>query len=190
MTNRWRHFWFGSLTELALLGIAALAFKLLKWPALEDLKWDWLHLAVGVIAVGPMLVLFGWMLKSGSPSLAIIRRFMEHVVRPIFGAWSILQLAVISILAGVCEEFLFRGLIQDGLTRPIGVPSAIIVASAAFGLAHPINRPYVIAATAIGVYFGILYAATGNLLTPIVTHAVYDFCALIYFLRVYEGDPR
>lgn len=57
MTNRWRHFWFGSLTELALLGIAALVFKLLKWPALEDTKWNGSHFLIGIIAVVPMLVL-------------------------------------------------------------------------------------------------------------------------------------
>jgi len=34
---------------------------------------------------------------------------------------------------------------------------------------------------------GLLWSFTGNLLTPIVTHAVYDFAALIYFLRVRSG---
>jgi len=190
MVNRWRHFWFGCLTELALLGLAWLLSRIFGWSLLNHIKWNGFDFGLGLAAVAPIAASFSWMLKSTSPSPAVIRQFLEHVVRPIFGAWSISQLAIISIFAGICEEVLFRGVIQGGLTRVVGTAGAIVVSSIAFGLAHPINRPYVVAATAIGVYFGVLFAVTGNLLTPIVTHAVYDFCALIYFLRIYKGDPR
>jgi membrane protease YdiL (CAAX protease family) len=38
----------------------------------------------------------------------------------------------------------------------------------------------------IGLYLGLLWLWTGNLLTPMITHAVYDILALVYFLRVYR----
>ena len=53
-----------------------------------------------------------------------------------------------------------------------------------FGLAHSVTRTYAILATIIGLYFGWLWLATGNLLVPITTHAVYDFLALVYFVRI------
>ena len=45
-----------------------------------------------------------------------------------------------------------------------------------------------IIAALIGAYLGLLWIWTGNLLTPMVTHAVYDFVALVYFLRVYRSE--
>lgn len=190
MTGRWRPFWFGCATELLLLGAAWVIAFLLKWPLLRMVQFDLGEALLGCAGAIPMFIAFRWTLRSPSPHLALIRRFLEHVVRPIFGSWSILQLVVISVLAGICEEALFRGLIQARLTPVIGAAGALVAASVAFGLAHPINRPYVIAATATGLYLGGLFLMTGNLLAPIVTHAVYDFLALIYFLRVHKSDPR
>jgi membrane protease YdiL (CAAX protease family) len=45
-----------------------------------------------------------------------------------------------------------------------------------------------IVATVIGAYLGVLWLWTGNLMTPIVVHALYDFVALIYLLRVHKPE--
>jgi uncharacterized protein len=190
MTDRWRQFWFGCITELLLLAVAWAIAALLRWPLFGMTRLDRAGVLWGIAATVPMVVAFRWTLRSDSPSLAIIRQFLEHVVRPIFGSWSIWQLGAISILAGICEEGLFRGLIQARLAPVIGSWGALAVASVAFGFAHPMNRPYIIAATITGLYLGGLFLLTGNLLAPVIAHAVYDFCALIYFLRVYRSDPR
>jgi membrane protease YdiL (CAAX protease family) len=55
-----------------------------------------------------------------------------------------------------------------------------------FGLAHPISTTYAVLASLIGIYLGFLFVATDNLLVPIVTHAAYDFLALVYLL---SGQP-
>jgi uncharacterized protein len=47
---------------------------------------------------------------------------------------------------------------------------------------------YLWLATLIGAYLGGLYCWSGNLLVPIVAHAVYDFAALVIFLR-YHSEP-
>jgi uncharacterized protein len=46
---------------------------------------------------------------------------------------------------------------------------------------------YAIIAAFIGAYLGLLWIWTGNLLTPMITHAVYNFVALVYFLRFYRS---
>ena len=43
-------------------------------------------------------------------------------------------------------------------------------------------RAYALLATAMGWCWG-LFLVTGNLLAPIVTHALYDFLALLYLVR-------
>lgn len=63
---------------------------------------------------------------------------------------------------------------------------ALILAAVAFGAAHLITWTYAVVTTIIGAYLGLLWIWTGNLLTPMVTHAVYDFIALVYFLRIHQ----
>jgi membrane protease YdiL (CAAX protease family) len=184
------NFYFGCFAEAALLGVAAILAFAFNYQISQNLFWRLLDVVWGLAATVPMLLGYGWLLRSSTNFAAGMRRFFEHVIRPIFGPWSILQLAVISLLAGVCEEALFRGVLQGGLTPLTGAPAALVIASVAFGLAHPISRHYVLAATAIGFFLGGLFIATDNLLAPIVTHAVYDFCVLAWFLRLHRSDPR
>ena len=62
-------------------------------------------------------------------------------------------------------------------------PLALLLASLLFGLAHAITRTYVVLATVFGIYLGWLWTASGNLLVPIVAHALYDFVALSALVR-------
>jgi membrane protease YdiL (CAAX protease family) len=100
------------------------------------------------------------------------------------------QLAVISLLAGVCEEVFFRSVIQGGLARHIGTISALALASVIFGVFHLVTKTYALIAALIGAYLGILWIVVGNLLAPVATHAVYDFVALAYFLRAHVRQRR
>ena len=115
--------------------------------------------------------------------LAQTRGFLRKTVRPWLAHWSLAHLAMISLLAGVCEEALFRGVIQSKLVTQIGLPLGLVSASLLFGAAHWINLEYLLLATASGIYFGGLMWVTDNLMTPVVTHAVYDFLALAYLVR-------
>lgn len=184
------NFYFACFTEASLLGAAALIGAVLRHGMFDELRWRPVDGAWGALAVGPMLLAFAWLLRSRVKFAANMRRFFEHVIRPVLGSWSIVQLAVISMLAGICEEALFRGALQGGLIPMLGSGPALIIASAAFGLAHPISKEYIVLAGAIGLFLGMLFILTGNLLAPIVAHALYDFCALMWFLRLHRGDPR
>jgi len=184
------NFYFACFTEAALIGVAAIVGAVLRHNMFAELRWRAVDAAWGVVAVGPMLVGYAWILRGDAKFAAEIRRFFEHVVRPVFGGWSVLQLAVISALAGICEEALFRGALQAGLVRFIGTWPSLLVASVAFGLGHPISKQYIVSAAVIGLLLGGLLIITDNLLAPMVAHAVYDFCALVWFLRFKRGDPR
>jgi membrane protease YdiL (CAAX protease family) len=184
------NFYFACFTEAALIGVAAIVGTVLRHNMFAELRWRAVDAAWGVAAVGPMLVGYAWILRGDAKFAAEIRRFFEHVVRPVFGGWSVLQLAVISALAGICEEALFRGALQAGLVRFIGTWPSLLVASVAFGLGHPISKQYIVSAAVIGLLLGGLFIITDNLLSPMVAHAVYDFCALVWFLRFKRGDPR
>jgi membrane protease YdiL (CAAX protease family) len=99
------------------------------------------------------------------------------------------ELIAISLAAGVGEELLLRGWLlgwiagPDPMSSPVMLVVGLVVSSVAFGLMHPITPAYVVIATLIGFYFGLLAIATGNLLVPIVAHAVYDAAHLLMAQR-------
>jgi membrane protease YdiL (CAAX protease family) len=57
------------------------------------------------------------------------------------------------------------------------------LASLLCGAFHLITWTYAIIAAFIESYLGLLWMWTWNLLTPMITNAVYDFAALVFFLR-------
>jgi membrane protease YdiL (CAAX protease family) len=183
-----RVFFLACLLEMSLLGVAGIYSGLADQPLLGSIKWRAADSIVGVVAAVPLLVLFRAALGSAWKPMVEVRQFLEETVRPIFARWSVVQLAVISTLAGLSEEIFFRGALQGGLTKPFGTAFAIAVASAVFGLCHLVNRAYGVLAACIGIYFSTLWLLTDNLLTPIVTHALYDFIALLYFLRMHRPN--
>jgi hypothetical protein len=182
--NRCRWFYLGCLGESLLLAVAALLGWLLRQPLLADFHWRWRDGALGCLASLPPLGFFFWALKSRWPSLAAIRHFLETRLRPVLSQWSLAELLLISLLAGLCEETLFRAVLHGGLAKWLGQPVAVLAASLAFGLCHLVNGAYALIVGCIGVYLSGLWLLTGNLLAPMAAHATYDFAALVYFLRL------
>ena len=116
-----------------------------------------------------------------------LRRVVERLLVPLFQHLSVAELAIISILAGLGEEMLFRGVLQAALAGwlegTVGVLVGLAAASVLFGFAHAITPAYFVLAMLIGAYLGGLWLWTGNLLAPIVAHAGYDFIALWYLAK-------
>ncbi len=172
--------------EAALAGVAVAGGWLFHQPVLADFHWSLPAAALGAVAAIPPLLLFYGLLRSTWRPLMEIRQWFRVVLRPLVCRWSVAQLAVVSILAGIGEELLFRGLVQGGLTRLLGPVLAVSIASLLFGLVHWVNAAYAVLAGLIGVYLGVEWLLSGNLLAPILTHGIYDFLALLYYLRMHR----
>lgn len=182
-------FWLACLLECSLVLVAALIAWPTGWPLLADLHWSAADFAVGVLASAPLCVLFWCVMRSRAAPLARIRDFLVQYLYPFAAPWSVLQIAVVCALAGLCEEILFRGVIQGVLGDWLGRYPGLVAASVLFGCAHLVTTAYGVIAALLGVYLGVLWIATGNLLVPVVTHAVYDFAGLVYLLRL-RGPGR
>ena len=88
------------------------------------------------------------------------------------------------------ERLFFRGLVQGVLTNVLGPWSALLLASALFGIAHLITRTYALLAALVGFYLGGLTLLMSGLWTPIVVHSLYDFIALMILTRSgQQPDP-
>jgi hypothetical protein len=166
------------------LGVAAMALGwLVGQPPAATFRWSFTDLAIGLFASLPLLVALMLMTRSRVAALVRLRQFVDATVVPLFARCGMLELAVISVFAGVGEEMLFRGVIQVALARWLSVAAGVAGASLLFGMAHPLTLAYAVITTLAGLYLGFLFLASDNLLVPIVTHAAYDFLALVYLLR-------
>jgi uncharacterized protein len=169
-------------------GGLALLSLLLGWrlghPPLRHFVWSLEDALWGVVATLPLLALFLAILKWPIGPLARAKHFCENEVEPLLhdSSWS--EIGLVSLSVGVSEEMLFRGVFQAALTNWLGVPMGLGLASVLFGLLHPISVPYMVMAAFLGLYLGTVWIVSGNLLTVIVVHTLYDFAALSYLIRI------
>ena len=142
-------------------------------------------------ATGPLLILAWGCLKCPLPALRRLIAVVDQLLSPLFRGCRVWELAVISAVAGLGEELLFRAVLQEAvagwLGGPVGTWVGLAAASLLFGLMHPITKTYALLATLIGLYLGWLWIETGNLLVPVTAHALYDFLALVYLTRIRDG---
>lgn len=145
---------------------------------------------LGLAATLPMLLGLRWILRTNwSPARRLVSLVTEQL-GPLLAGRSRLQLALLALLAGVAEEVLFRGVIQVGLARAFSPAWALLAASSLFGLAHFASAAYAVLAGVVGAYLGALFLLQGNLLVPVVAHALYDFVALIALDSRYGRHQR
>jgi membrane protease YdiL (CAAX protease family) len=165
------------------LGILALCLGwLLNEPFWNDFHWNAMDAALGLAASLPMLLVFWLCLRLPLGPLVRIRTIAEQFIRPLFAGSTWIELAGLSLVAGIGEELLFRGLFQGAMSRWWEPWVGVAVASILFGLLHAITPTYIVLAAFMGAYLGSLCLITDNLLTVIVAHASYDFVALIYLM--------
>lgn len=163
----------GAMLIPAALGIA-LGMSVDMWPLL---KFDIADVAFGVAAVMPLALLLRWFMKTGWRPLAEFRASQLEFLSTIGFRLTGPRIVTLAIIAGVSEELMFRGVLQEIIDRRFGIAAAIAVTSVIFGLLHARTVLYAFVATMVGAYLSLLFLATGSLIAPIVAHAVYDFIA-------------
>jgi membrane protease YdiL (CAAX protease family) len=157
---------------------------LLGHPPLEHLTWTVWGAGLGIMAAVPLVLLFLAMLRWPIGPLARVKKFCDDEVVPLLenASWS--EIGLVSLSAGVGEEMLFRGVLQASFTQWLGVYVGVGLASLLFGLLHPISIAYMVIIAILGLYLGAVFYGSDNLLTVMITHAVYDFAALGYLIRI------
>ena len=210
---RWRVLFLVLSFEGGLLLLAFLLNLLMDNSLAGMFRWTLPHLAAGIAATLPLAVLFVLIVRSEFAPLRRIRQTLDSLLPALFKESKSPDLLLISLMAGAGEEALFRGVIQTwamGLMRDWFGPqgpgwcmwggsggpgpldssadwAGLLLASVLFGLVHFITPAYAVIAGAAGLYLGLLYLWTGNLLVPILAHGVYDYFALVYLLSRFNA---
>jgi membrane protease YdiL (CAAX protease family) len=99
-------------------------------------------------------------------------------------------LLVIAVLAGLTEEFFFRGLIQTELLRAFRQPHVAIWLTAFFFSAIHMQFYGFVPRMLLGALFGYLYVWSGNLWLPIVAHITNNgFSLIVVYLHQQSPLP-
>lgn len=165
--------------------ILALAFK--KWTGVN---------ALGTFALTPMevaagiagaLILFGGMLGLRQLLPDIIKPLEEQIIKVfreggVTFTWPVIL--VLGLAAGIGEELFFRGALQVWLDGKWGLVAALAGSNLLFAILHPHSRAYMIMVFFIGLYLAGLFLWSGNILVPIIAHALYDHLALARIARM------
>ncbi len=173
--------------EAALVPVAlalAWAFGLAPW---RDLMPTAATVPGAVAATALLLAALAPAAWRRPPWFRAIERLVRPLIEMLFRRSGVTAVLAVSALAGLGEELLMRGVVQAGLAGPLGPMAAIAVASVAFGALHYLSHVYFVLATVMGLYLGVLYYTTGDLLLVALVHALYDAVAIGYLLY---GPPR
>ncbi|MHB8301691.1 MAG: CPBP family intramembrane glutamic endopeptidase [Acidobacteriaceae bacterium] len=100
---------------------------------------------------------------------------------------------LVSLTAGICEEFLYRGFLihyLHSLSLHLELWMALLLSSVIFGLAHVYQGVKGILQTALlGFFFGLIFLMSGTLLLPILLHVLIDLRILLLLPRTKDVLP-
>ncbi len=146
---------------------ARLILVVLYWVLFRDLLTS-KKLTPQQVSQPPFLVAL--ILLVSVPLLVGDLSYMNPTTKSVYAAGS--------VIVGLREEFLFRGVIQNLLSRRIGEGRAILLTTFVFTLWHvgviPLLWFSYVQVIVAGLLLGIIYAKTRNLWFVVALHSLYD----------------
>lgn len=163
-----------------LLSTTLIAAHWLEIPLVTQVRWTLQDFGIGVGAAGVMFLSFRW--------LTSLRKQAGDAIGASLAQCYWYDLAIMAVLVGIVEEFMFRGLLEQWIAtwNPI---AGFFLANIVFGLLHAISPLYAFLAAVLGGVLSLLtwYVGEFNLLRPIVAHAVYDFIGFMVIAADYRS---
>lgn len=149
-----------------------------EWPAPED--WLFGAMILATLLGGAM----GAWRKQSPEHLRRLKAFLPED-RSDLGLW-----AVVSLLAGVAEEYAYRGLLYQLMLRESGSWAiAMLVSAAAFGGAHlGQGRRAALMVMGMGLVFQLSVFLTGTLYVAMGVHFLYDLLIGIFAMRQFQAE--
>jgi uncharacterized protein len=168
-------------------GRAPGAYVGLRWPGLPAVLFAAaLSVANYIGLAGPINAVSEHFAPDSLKEALDITRVLDQL--SVSELWLFGSAAVLA--APFCEEFLFRGVVQQGLARGSGRSlEAVFLSGLIFALFH-LNPVSFLALFELGIFFGLLYQRTGSLVPGIVAHATQNATTLAIYYVFQAGRPE
>ena len=146
-----------------------LGLSLRRW------KYDTVASVIACLCALPICFALALLVSSIIPPHLQKPHMMLTAARQLSGVWVVMVALSVLVLAPICEEVFFRGLLQSMLRKYLGGPRrAILVTSLLFALMHHDQPQHIPALFALGVVLGYNYERHGRVYTPIMIHALFN----------------
>jgi membrane protease YdiL (CAAX protease family) len=185
----------GAGSELGLVAVAAwFTFRKYggSWPrlGLSAPSWPVLGYALGaVVAAFVLAAIYGVIIDIFDIDWLRSERD-DQIPNEVLDSAILLVIAGIVTIAfaPVCEEIFFRGFVMPGMLRAWGVAAAVVISGLVFSAAHigPNIHKTLVPIFIIGAVFGFAYYRSGNILTTILAHLIFN---AISFAALAASDP-
>ena len=165
-------------------GLALVAMVFGWWTdihPLQQFSFEWWPALQGIGLAIPLFVAFLLFFRFPIGPLRQIRRALMETLGSELAVCRWWELLILAFVTGFSEEVLFRGLFQAWIGP--------LWSNILFGMLHWITPLYALLAGAIGALFSWSMQVTENLITPILTHTVYDFLAFLVVARATRKQP-
>ena len=111
-----------------------------------------------------------------------VQKLMERAFGVLVNSDSIPELLVVifivAVVPSLCEELLFRGLVQRNFENSFSVTTGFIITGILFGAYH-LNPFLFIPLSVLGVYFGFLVSRSGSIWVSVCAHFVNNALAAV-----------
>lgn len=175
------NFWYAMTASAVILTTLATLFCR-EWT--KDIRFSLREVVAGLAIAFALWWVFwigdkvaGWLFAFERPQVDMIYA-MKHDTSPTLIA------ALLLLIIGPAEEIFWRGFIQRRMMQHWNPNVGFIVATACYTAVHipSLNFMLIMAALVVGFCWGLIYRFFPRHLTAlIVSHAVWDACAFVFF---------
>ena len=157
------------LSELIMILPCLIAFFLCREPFGQTFGIRKIH-----PATVPLCIVFTWTLLPLVSCFNIFTQyFTENETTQIMEELSEIPFPLLAlftaVIAPICEEWTFRGILYTGFRKNGSALQAIVITAVLFGLFH-MNLNQMLFATILGLFFAVLREVTGSILPSVVCH--------------------
>jgi membrane protease YdiL (CAAX protease family) len=168
--------------QLSLAGKENQAFLALNYkPSIKAMSLG----ALGAVALNPLLSYVGDMqiilLSDGfglKNEVALLKKQFEELIEKLAKSSSagefIWVAFVMALTPAICEELVFRGLIQKNFARMLSPSRAVVFTGTLFGLYH-LNPIQTLPLIGVGIYISYLRQSSGSIWTSMAAHFAFNF---------------
>ncbi len=146
-------------------------------------------IAMGILLTLPPLLanILLWR-YSHSHTSSIFYRFSVEVIVPLCQSMNIITALIVAVLSGICEEFFFRGALNNLIQIHTNQALSCITTSIIFAVIHFIGNIKRYGAmiplyVAMGGYLWLIHHLTESLACVAVTHGAYNFTVIMLTKR-------
>jgi uncharacterized protein len=113
---------------------------------------------------------------------------MERLFRAPLEQQPLLTALSVGLLAGICEELLYRGPVQSALVRRLPERSALLIGAVLFAAAH-LDPHGILPRAVLGYLLGWIVLRSGSVFPAMLAHAAIDSTSLALSVWAPKGSP-